>query len=127
MKGILKLGLLLLVGVPLVMISCTDDDDMTTPMTPDPGPDTTMVDPDTMVVDPDTMMVEVNIANLLINQIDELIIPSSEKYQLEMGDFLSAVEAFVDNPDANTLASVRSAYLEANLAYQAIAVHDYYA
>ncbi|MEM9527712.1 MAG: imelysin family protein [Bacteroidota bacterium] len=128
MKGILKLGLLLLVGIPLVMISCSDDDDMITPMPePDPGPDTTIVDPDTMVVDPDTMMIEVNIESLLINQIDELIIPSSEKYQLEMVDFLSSVEAFVNNPDAATLTSVRGAYLEANLAYQAIAVHDYYA
>jgi hypothetical protein len=44
-----------------------------------------------------------------------------------MNDLLSEVEGFVDNTDGTGLASVKSAYLEAYLAYQSVAVHDYYA
>lgn len=120
-KEIFKIGFLLLMALPLLMVSCVDDDNMQPISDPGMMTDTTMMDPDTMVT------VEANIMNLLINQVSETIIPSSEEYQREMNDFLAVAESFVGNPSETSLTSLRNAYLEANLAYQAIAVHDYYA
>jgi len=122
----LKFGLLLLLAVPLIVTSCVDDEDMQPMPDPDPMPDTTMVIVDTTQTDT-VVMVEINIANLLINQVEEVVIPTSEEYQLKMSAFLSVAEAFIGGPDGTTLTSVRNAYLEANLAYQAMAVHNYYA
>lgn len=121
-REFLKIGLLSLVLGSVIIISCSKDEDpepvIKDPVIEDPDPDTTNQNQDT---------VEVNILNLLTNQVTEVIIPTYENYQVKMSDFLSTVEAFVGNIDAAGLASVKSAYLESYLAYQAAAVHNYYA
>ena len=116
-RAFLKFGLLSLLAVSIIVASCTKEDPV--PMEPD--------DDDMPVDTTDNEVVEVNILNLLTNQVNELIIPTCENYQVKMNDLLSEVEGFVDNTDGTGLASVKSAYLEAYLAYQSVAVHDYYA
>lgn len=116
-RAFLKFGLLSLLAVSIIVASCTKEDPV--PMEPD--------DDDLPVDTTDNEVVEVNILNLLTNQVNELIIPTCENYQVKMNDLLSEVEGFVDNTDGTGLASVKSAYLEAYLAYQSVAVHDYYA
>lgn len=64
---------------------------------------------------------------VLTNQMNEVIIPTFENYQTEMTDFLSSVEAFANDQSAANLTAVKSAYADAYVAYQAGAVHDYYA
>lgn len=111
-----KIGLLLLVGFSAIIISCGDSGtDIEPIITTDPGPD------------PTTETVETTITNLLTNQANGVIIPTTEAYQAEMTKFLAVVEEFVATMDDAGLAAVRSAYLEAYLAYQAVAVHNYYA
>lgn len=116
-RAFLKFGLLSLLAVSIIVASCIKEDPV--PMEPD--------DDDLPVDTTDNEVVEVNILNLLTNQVNELIIPTCENYQVKMNDLLSEVEGFVDNTDGTGLASVKSAYLEAYLAYQSVAVHDYYA
>ena len=116
-RAFLKFGLLSLLAVSIIVASCIKEDPV--PMEPD--------DDDLPVDTTDNEVVEVNILNLLTNQVNELIIPTCENYQVKMNDLLSEVEGFVDNTDGTGLASVKSAYLEAYLAYQSGAVHDYYA
>ena len=116
-RAFLKFGLLSLLTVSIIVASCTKEDPV--PMGPD--------DDDMPVDTTDNEVVEVNILNLLTNQVNEVIIPTCENYQVKMNDLFSEVEGFVDNIDGTGLVSVKSAYLEAYLAYQAVAVHDYYA
>lgn len=70
---------------------------------------------------------ETDFTDLLTNQIDEVIIPSMEKYQEEMGDLVTALEGFASSTDEANLSTLRTAYQNAYLAYQAAAVHDYFA
>jgi len=70
---------------------------------------------------------EEDFTNLLTNQIDNVIIPTMEAYQTEIEQFELAVISFSTRIDDENLNSMRSAYAEAYLAYQAAALHNYYA
>ncbi len=70
---------------------------------------------------------ETDFTDLLTNQVNEIIIPTMVTYQEKMSDFASAVNSFASSTDEDNLASVRTAYQEAYLAYQATAVHNYFA
>ncbi len=70
---------------------------------------------------------ETDFTDLLSNQVNEVIIPSMETYQDKMSDFVSAVNGFASSVDEANLANLRSAYQAAYLAYQATAVHNYFA
>ncbi|MEM7550976.1 MAG: imelysin family protein [Bacteroidota bacterium] len=63
---------------------------------------------------------------LLVNQIDSIIIPASENYQVQMTAFLSAVNAFNGSTTQENLDAVRDGFSNAYLAYQRIALHDYF-
>ena len=95
-----------------VIISCTSESDMM-PMPP---------------VEPmDTTAVESSFENLLTNQVNEIIIPTAENYQSGMENLFAVVESFVGEVNQNNFELLRAAYLETNLAYQAAAVHNYFA
>ncbi len=70
---------------------------------------------------------ETDFTDLLTNQINGVILPSMEAYQSEIGNLVTAVAKFASSTDEANLATLRSAYRNAYLAYQAAAVHNYYA
>ena len=70
---------------------------------------------------------ETDYTDVLTNQIDNVIIPSMTNYHSEMEDLLSKVEAFNGSINQNNLDAVTVAYKDAYIAYQAAAVHNYYA
>ena len=70
---------------------------------------------------------ETDFTDLLTNQVDQIIIPSMEKFQEETGDLVTALNGFASSTDEANLLALRTAYQEAYLAYQAVAVHDYFA
>ena len=70
---------------------------------------------------------ETDYTALLTNQIDNVIIPSMIYYQSEMDDLLVQAELFIGTIDENSLNALREAYKKAYVAYQAAAVHNYYA
>lgn len=70
---------------------------------------------------------ETDFTDLLTNQINEVIIPTMVTYQNKMTAFVSAVNGLTASIDAVNLTATRNAYKEAYLAYQAVAVHNYYA
>ena len=74
-----------------------------------------------------TEIPDINIENLLVNQINEIIIPTIEAYQRGMDGLLNSVQQFTAEISQSNLESLRSSYLEANLYYQAAAVHNYFA
>ncbi|MEM9544604.1 MAG: imelysin family protein [Bacteroidota bacterium] len=123
LNRILKFGFFSLAIFTFIMVSCSDDDPMVNPdPDPDPDPDTTSMMMDTMDIE-----VEATIENLLTNQVKEVIIPTMQDYQVRAAGLLTATEAFVNNTSASTLEDLRSAYMDSYVAYQAAAVHDYYA
>lgn len=63
---------------------------------------------------------------LLTNQIDGVILPAMEAYQLEMTDFENVVKGVSLPADDADLTSLRNAFSDAYTAYQAAAVHDYF-
>ena len=63
----------------------------------------------------------------LSNQVDEIIIPTMLEYRSKMNNFVSAVDSFASSMDGVKLSNLRLAYQEAYLAYQAAAVHNYFA
>ena len=63
---------------------------------------------------------------LLTNQIDEVIIPSMVSYQNELSTFETTLSSATSPMDEAALSSLRVAYQNAYLAYQAVAVHDYF-
>jgi hypothetical protein len=65
--------------------------------------------------------------DLLINQIDQIIIPAMDNYQASMAELKLATESFTSNTDAQQLSNLRLAFQEAYLSYQAAAVHNYFA
>ena len=65
--------------------------------------------------------------NLLTNQVNEVIIPTMITYQAKMSSFVIAVNGLITSSDTTNLNATRTAYKEAYLAYQAVAVHNYYA
>ena len=75
---------------------------------------------------PGTDPTETDFTDLLSNQVNEIIIPSMEKYQEEMTDFVAAVAGFASSRDEASLVTLRSAHRAAYLAYQAAAVHNFY-
>ena len=70
---------------------------------------------------------ETDYTDLLTNQIDNVIIPSMINYQSEMDDLFVQVESFNRSINQNSLTALREAYKKAYVAYQAAAVHNYYA
>tara|TARA_B110001469_G_C9625873_1_gene312443 strand:+ start:268 stop:1398 length:1131 start_codon:yes stop_codon:yes gene_type:complete len=70
---------------------------------------------------------ETDFTDLLTNQINDVIIPTMVTYQNKMTAFVSAVNGLTASIDAVNLTATRNAYKEAYLAYQAVAVHNYYA
>ncbi|MEM1323613.1 MAG: imelysin family protein [Bacteroidota bacterium] len=91
-----------LAAVSMVFTACSNDDDSDGPS-------------------------ETDFTDHLTNQINEVIIPTINAYQTEMEDLVTALDAFVASSDESTLNSLRTAYREAYLAYQAAAVHNYFA
>lgn len=121
---LLKLAKLSLLIASVIIVSCSDDNEP--PMMieePDPDPDPDPIEP----MDTTNSSVEPTIENLLINQIDSVIIPTYQTYQLSMTDLLTAVESFVITSNASNLENVREEYSEAYQAYQAAGLHDYFA
>lgn len=70
---------------------------------------------------------ETDYTDLLTNQIDNVIIPSMINYQSEMDALLVQVESFNRSINQNSLSTLRETYKKAYVAYQAAAVHNYYA
>nr|MBX2872668.1 hypothetical protein [Saprospiraceae bacterium] len=70
---------------------------------------------------------ETDYTDHLTNQINEVIIPTMEIYQSKLSDLGTALDAFALAIDEPSLTSLRSAYQGAYLAYQAAAVHNYFA
>ncbi|MEL6941133.1 MAG: imelysin family protein [Bacteroidota bacterium] len=75
--------------------------------------------------DPDPS--ETDFVDHLTNQINGVIIPTMETYQGAMADFVEIVESVESSLDQSNLNELRAAYQEAYLAYQAVAVHNYFA
>ncbi|MEL7145901.1 MAG: imelysin family protein [Bacteroidota bacterium] len=65
--------------------------------------------------------------DLLTNQVNEVIVPSAKAYQSAMDALVIAADEFIASGDAISLTSLRAAHNSAYLAYQAIAVHNYFA
>ncbi len=63
----------------------------------------------------------------LSNQINGVIIPAMENYQTKMTVFQAAVSNFGSHMDEDGVQTLREAYEQAYLAYQAAAVHNFYA
>jgi len=70
---------------------------------------------------------ETDFTSLLSNQVEEVIIPTMREYQAQTGALLDAVNGFASSTDEANLTTLRTAYASAYLAYQAVAVHNYYA
>ena len=129
-----KIGLLSVLVFSLVLVACDSDEPEPPIPTIDPNPDPGVdpnPDPDP---DPEPGPVEVNITNLLANQIDEVIIPTYQLYQEELDILLTEVESFVtdlmvdEKPQGDAgLENVRESYEASYIAYQAAALHNYFA
>ncbi|MEL6988594.1 MAG: imelysin family protein, partial [Bacteroidota bacterium] len=65
--------------------------------------------------------------NHLTNQIDEVIIPTMNNYRDKVAVFLTSVISFQESKNASTLSMVRTEFRNAYLAYQAAAVHNFFA
>ena len=70
---------------------------------------------------------ETDYTDLLTNQVNEVIIPTMETYQEKSRNFVTATTGFASSIDEANLSTLRTAYQEAYLAYQAVAVHNFYA
>ncbi|MEM6725717.1 MAG: imelysin family protein [Bacteroidota bacterium] len=70
---------------------------------------------------------ETDFTNLLTNQVNQVIVPTMEAYQSSMEGLVDAVNGFASTSDANNLSALRAAFQDAYLAYQAAAVHNYFA
>lgn len=64
--------------------------------------------------------------DLLINQIDQVIIPTMELYQADIVGFSNKVSAVTSPIDESGLMSIRSAYRNAYISYQSAALHNYF-
>ncbi|MEQ8907736.1 MAG: imelysin family protein [Vicingaceae bacterium] len=65
--------------------------------------------------------------NVLANQVDEVIIASCQTYAAELTDLVMAKDSFKAQLNAVKLTELRAEYQAAYRAYQAVAVHDFYA
>lgn len=70
---------------------------------------------------------DVTLEDVLVNQIDSIVISTVENYAVETGDFLAAAETFGAEINDENLTALRTAYQQSYLAYQAAAVHNYFA
>jgi len=70
---------------------------------------------------------ETDFTDHLNNQVNGVIIPTMIAYQRTMVDFTIAVENFESSLEESSLQVLRDTYKESYLAYQAVAVHNYYA
>ncbi len=64
---------------------------------------------------------------LLINQIDNLIIPTASTYLNAITELETVAQRFSNEMDIPSLEALRSQYFATNLAYQSAAVHNYFA
>ena len=76
---------------------------------------------------PEENPTETDFTDHLTNQVNEIIIPTMEEFQVKMNDFVNAVDEFTTSTNEVNLTSVRAAYQSAYLAYQPTAVHYYFA
>ena len=93
----------------VVFTACSDKDDE--------------IDDSGLIVPPSSA----DFTDLLTNQIDAVILPSMATYQSELTDLETALNNFASSVNASNLTSLRTAYHRAYLAYQAVAVHNYFA
>lgn len=63
---------------------------------------------------------------LLTNQIDHVIIPTMQEYQSQMITLQTTVQALTTSVTDVNVQAFSEAYTQAYLAYQAVAVHDYF-
>lgn len=70
---------------------------------------------------------ETDFTDHLSNQINGVIIPTMKAYQRTMTDLVVAVDNLESSLNEANLQVVKTAYQEAYLVYQAVAVHNYYA
>ncbi len=61
---------------------------------------------------------------MLANWADNIIVPGYETYVSELADLNTAVESFTATPDTESLASVRAAWYDANVAWQHVAMFE---
>ncbi len=64
---------------------------------------------------------------LLNNQVDEIIIVAAQNYETQMQSFDASVETFVQETTSENLELVRNSFDNAYLAYQRLAIHNYFA
>ena len=63
--------------------------------------------------------------NLLTNQVDSVIIPTFESYQVAMANLKNDVQAFIGSINEQNLSQLKSSLSGAYMAYQHAAVHNY--
>jgi predicted lipoprotein len=62
---------------------------------------------------------------MLINWADNIIIPAYQNYTAKVNSLSDKTTAFTQAPDATTLAELRTAWLDAYIAYQYVAMYDF--
>lgn len=62
---------------------------------------------------------------MLVNWADNIIIPSYQNYTAKVNLLSDKTTAFTQAPDANVLAELRTAWLDAYIAYQYVAMYDF--
>ena len=70
---------------------------------------------------------QTDFSDLLQNQIDHIIIPAMDDYQLKMSNLKLSSEQFLANTDSQRLSDLRQNFKVAYESYQAAAVHNYFA
>ena len=105
MKDVIKIGFLLL--CTLLMWACTEEREDDT----DPGP----------------LGGSSEFETLLTNQVDGVIIPTMEEYRSRMNGLADLANTFSGDINQANLDALIVAYQDAYLAYQAAAVHNYFA
>lgn len=83
-------------------------------------------DSDSGPVSPAPMSMDISFerSDLLTNMADNIIIPAFESYQGSLQTLLTSKDAFIADPSAGNLTSLRSAWLEAYLSWQSVSIFD---
>lgn len=84
-------------------------------------------DDDSNEPSPDGSLSATSFTALLSNQVEGVILPTMVAYQNKLDAFETRVDSFKLQANATNLSLLRVAYREAYLAYQAAAVHNYFA
>jgi len=99
-------SIFLLFSTIIILTSCNDDED---------------TEGDVIVTPTET-----DFTDLLTNQVNEVIIPKMTNYRDAMTTLNTTVEGFASSIDEANLNTLRTAYTEAYVAYQAVAIHNYF-